>query len=327
VKSVRRLHALTELFSSEQTGPADVVIRYGSEVVVAIGDLRIVSARFRPGGQSCIGPTVPLPLFWMQYANHQDPERNAGSGVRVTIRESGPARIVVACTGRTASGACVSSTTLTVSAEQNPVRFRYHISTRLEVTSARGWTVTPNVEHGEVEFANIWPDNTFVPRGEDRKLYQACVVEGPSGTLRIPHTHLESYDKRNIALHPGMRFLWLLEDENPCLTLESGNPVLAGVCAYMWDAHFGYRVCPNGEPVVVPPGSLFEAVYSLHALNREEGEAIARTAGTRESPETEWTPMYLPGVNRFSTFPLDLRERIVDAWPWETEVGANVNAR
>lgn len=317
---------MSDRFTCEQTGPADVVIRYGPDIVGLIRDLRLVCGRFRPGGRCCIGPTVPLPLFWMQYANHQDPERNAGSDARATVRESGPERIVISCTGRTASGACVSSMTLSVSAEEDPVRFCYHVDARLEVTSESGWTVTPNMEHGEVEFANLWPDGTFVPGGGDRKLYQGCFVEGPLGILRIPHTHFESADKHNIPLHPRKRFLWLLEDENPCLTLESGSPVLAGVCAYMWDAHFGYRVCSNREPVILPVGSLFEAAYSLRAMSREEGEAIARSAAGGKSPETESVPIYLPGLNRFSTFPVDLQERIADAWPWETEIDANVDA-
>ena len=71
--------------SAKQTGPADLSVLDGADQIAEIRGLKLISARFRPGGRSLLGENGPLFLFWMQYANHQDPERNTGAGGQVEI--------------------------------------------------------------------------------------------------------------------------------------------------------------------------------------------------------------------------------------------------
>jgi hypothetical protein len=245
--------------SVRQTGPANLTVLDGADQIAEIRDLKLTSARFRPNGRALIGETVPLFLFWMQYANHEDPERNAGTEGQVEIVAQKPDEVVLKCSGKTASRACASSVVLTLRRIQDPVRYVYSVEATLAVVSEQGWLVTPNPTQGEVEFVNLWPESTFSPNPNDPKRYHACYLVTPSTVERIPHHHLETPDKHNILINRGDRFLWLLEDENPCLTILAENKVTAGVCAYMWDAHFAYKICSEGKEVLLPAGSHFEA--------------------------------------------------------------------
>lgn len=303
--------------SCEQPDIAGLLVRDGAAPVAEIRSLRMILARFRPGGKPLLSPTVPLPLFWMQYAHHEDPNRNAGSNAELNILRQRPDEIVVQCSGTTASGACRSIVNLYITRIGNPIRYRYTIAARLDIVAESGWPVTPNPDHGEVEFANLWPDGTFVTTPEARKCFRACYLVGRSGTFRIPHHHLESADKHLIPLGRGDRLLWALEDENPCFTLESHDGVSAGICAYMWDAHFGYKVADAGQSLTLPRGATFEAVYSLSAVDRSEAEKII--AGAQERPAPERGPLYVDGVNRFSETLDSIVTPPEDAWPWEKE--------
>lgn len=149
----------------------------------------------------------------MQYANHQDPERNAGAGATVNIISQNPDEVLLRCSGTTVSGACMSTVDLSIRRAQDPIRYVYSVGAKLDLLSKEGWLVTPNPTQGEVEFANLWPDGTFSPRRNDPKRYQACYLVSPACVERIPHHHLGTSDKHNIVMHQNDRFLWLLEEE------------------------------------------------------------------------------------------------------------------
>ena len=305
--------------SAKQTGAADLTVLDGVDQIAEIRELKLTSARFRPGGRALVGETVPLFLFWMQYANHQDPERNTGAGGQVEIVSQKPDQVVLKCTGTTASGACLSSMVLTIRSLQDPVRYVYSVQATLDVISEQGWLVTPNPTQGEVEFVNFWPDGTYSPNPNDPKRYQACCFVTPAGVERIPHHHLETSDKHNIVMNRGDRFLWLQEDENPCLAILTENTVTAGLCAYMWDAHFAYRICREGKDILLPAGSHFEAGYELTSLDGKEAKPIVDRAVDRPAPELASIPLYVSGVNRFTRTLQNIKSDCRYIWPWEAE--------
>lgn len=304
----------------KQTGPADLTVFDDRDEIAEIRDLTLTFARFRPGGRLLINGTYPLFLYWMQYASHQDPERNAGSGGHVEIVSQSPDQVVLKCSGTTASGGCSSSVLLTIR-RREPVRYVYSVRAVFDVVTKDGWLVTPNPTQGEVEFANVWPDGAFSPNPDDSKRYQACYVVTSRCVERIHHHHLETSDKHNIVMNSGDRFLWLLEEENPCLTLLSKTQVTAGVCSYMWDAHFAYKICDEGKDVVLPAGSHVEAEYELTSLDRNEAKAIVDRAVNRPAPELASIPLYVSVVNRFSETLQNTRTDLRYVWPWESEVG------
>jgi hypothetical protein len=301
----------------KQTGDAGCDIFDGNLHVASVRSLRLVHGLFRPDGRSFLGPEVPLQLFWMQYANHEDPERTADSHGRLSIARASGASVQIDCQSSTASGACVSTMTLSVERSSNPVRYRYRVHALLEVVDSRGWLVTPNRDHGEVEFANLWPERTFVKTPGGMKLYDACFAETTSEIFRIPHHHVESEDKHNIPLGRGDRFWWGVEEENPCVMIESAASISAGVCAYMWDAHFACKVTRGDHAVTVPQGTSFEAAYLLFGLDRDEAALLAARARPRSSEPDD--PVYVNGVNRFSDTVVTRAIRPDAAWPWERE--------
>jgi hypothetical protein len=305
----------------ERTGEASCRISDGGELVAEIRSLCLVSAKFARGGRTLIGSTVPLRLYWMQYANHEDPERNAASNARLEILEGGIGSVVVECTGTTVSGACASRVVLTLRRSSNAASYLYRIDAELRVLAPSGWIVTRNPDHGELEFANLWPDGAFVTRSGDRKRYQSCLLVGRNGRGQIPHHHLESSDKHLIVMERGDRFLWVVEEENPCLTLESPEEVTAGLCAYMWDAHFAYKVCQEGD-VLLPRDARFQARYTLEGIGRDEAVSLLAGAPKRPAPEVSGTPVYVDGVNTFSATLETSGADPSEVWPWEQEGNA-----
>jgi hypothetical protein len=291
----------------------------GTEQIAEIRDLKLTLARFRANGRVLIGETVPLFLFWMQYANHQDPERNVGTGGQVEIVSQESDQVVLNCSGTTASGACLSSVDLTIRRILDPIRYVYSVHATLDVVSEQGWLVIPNPTQGEIEFVNLWPEGTFSPNPSDSKRYQACYFVAPSSVERIPHHHLETSDKHNLKMNRGERFLWLQENENPCLTILTENTVTAGLCAYMWDAHFAYKICNEGKEIVLPAGSHFEASYELTSLDESEAKAIVERAVDRPSPELSTIPLYVSGVNHFRRTLQNVDADWRYIWPWESE--------
>jgi hypothetical protein len=305
--------------NAEQTGPADLTVFDDGEPIAEIRQLTLAFARFRRGGRSLIGDVVPLPLYWMQYANHQDPERNTGTAARVTLVSAKPDAVMVRCTGTTGSGACRSTFVLAIHGDQHSGRYTYLIDAKLDVVSGQSWRVTPNLTQGEVEFANLWPDGTFSAKRNEQKRYQACYLVTPSRIERISHHHLESSDKHNIPMKRGDRFLWLQEDENLCLVMRSEAAITAGVCAYMWDTHFAYEICGEGKDTILPAGTHFEASYELSSLAANETAEILAGALDRPAPELATTPLYVRGINRFSETLQSVEGDLRFIWPWETE--------
>lgn len=302
-------------------GSADATVHDDGEQIARIHDLRLVFARFRPGGNELIGPSYPLFLFWMQYANHEDPERNAGTNGAISVVAQTPDNIALVCKGTTASGACVSTTTLAIRRHEDPVRYVYSVRTTLEVRS--GWLVTPNPTQGEVEFANLWPAGTFSALPSDRQHFQSCLVARKNSVERIPHHHLESTDKHNILMTPGDRFVWVEEDENLCLTFTGRKEVHAGLCAYMWDAHFAYKVCTNGKDVVLPTGTQFDAAYEIRSLSRAESAELSARANVRPGADLHAFPLYIVGGSDLIGTARNIQGDWRYVWPWETETSAN----
>ena len=74
----------------KKTESSGLSIYDDQEQIAEINGLKLTFARFRPDGRALINDTVPLFLFWMQYANHQDPERNASAGATVEIIGQSP---------------------------------------------------------------------------------------------------------------------------------------------------------------------------------------------------------------------------------------------
>lgn len=308
---------------ARQTGPADFIVVDGNEQVAEIRDLKLVDARFRPGGRALIGETYPLPLYWIQYANHQDPERNTGSDASIRMISLNSDEVILECSGKTASGSCLSRYLLSIRRTTDPVRYVYSVDARLDVLAHNGWLVTPNPTQGEIEFANVWPDGTFSTTPGVRKRYDASYIITRAGAERIPHHHLESTDKHCIGLSRNDRFVWLKEDENLCLEITSEKPVTAGMCAYMWDSHFAYKVCADNNSVVVPEGMQFNAGFRLTSLDEREAERIIHRAIDRPSTAVDTIPLYVNGVNRFSETILTIGEDLRFVWPWEQEAGEN----
>ncbi len=304
----------------DQTGNASLVIRDGSEVIAQIQDLRLQNVRFRPGGRLLIGEEVPLPLFWEQYANHQDPERNAGSNGTLQIREATEDCLKVVCKGMTRSGSAESAFQVVFAYTGEKHLYEIGIQATLHIPEGREWRVTPDPGHGEVEFCNLWPEGAFFADRSKPLRYNACYLDRRDRVIKIPHHHLESADKHNIAMQVGDRMIWLLEEENLCLTLRSTDSVIAGICAYMWDAHLAYRVCRDGRERVLPAGSTYNASYRLSAIDMHEGGRLAEIAKEISPPEPYLTPIIVDGVHTFAEAFATARQDLADVWPWETEV-------
>ncbi len=308
------------LLHFEQTGPASGRILDGSEPVAEIRDLRLCRLRLAPGGRTIIGEDVPLPLYWQQYAHHEDPTRNAGSMGRVELLPGNESRLVLRCEGSNALRQIRSVYTLEIAFDLPTRSYLLDIHAQLEVLPGMNWLVTHNPSHGELEFCNFWPEGTFFPQPGRPKAYSACFVDrGPHVTL-IPHHHLESSDKHNIQLRKGDRFGWLLEDENPVVQLLSDEEASAGLCAYMWDAHIAYRCCATAGAVALPSGTCREASFRITRLSKHEAADLLQRGVLATPPELETTPVYVRGLNTFRETIRSFPGRQESVWPWTFEL-------
>jgi hypothetical protein len=307
---------------TEQTGIASLIARDGDEVVCEIHDLHLRNARFRSQGRRLIGADVPLPLFWQQYADHQHPERNAGSSPSLRVLKESGENITVECKGTTLSGNVISRCVLSVTRLTVPVTYIYEVSTHLHIPGNGTWLVTPNLQHGEVEFCNLWPDGVFSPDPRTPLRHSACHVIRPRQVVRIPHHHLESMDKRNITLLPGDRLAWLLDEENLCVEIVDAEPVTAGICAYMWDAHLAYKVCNADTALVLGGGKEFRARFRLFSLLHDEARHIAERAVEITGEEAQNTPVIVDGVHSFAETLVSAVGDRAAIWPWETDIVA-----
>ncbi len=303
----------------ERSGPADCRIWDDGELIAEIEALRLTFFRARRGSEPIIGATVPLPLYWQQYADHQDPERNLSSGGALVAGRIAEEMAEVVCTGTTASGSAHSTFRLRTTSPGDGI-YELHVSAELTVPGAGGWTVTPNPHHGELEFCNLWPERTFVPANPVTKRYRMCAVRGSSGVLVLRHHHLESDDKHNITMHEGDEAAWLLEDENPAVHIDASPEVTAGLCAYMWDMHFAYRVCTANAPVVLPRGFRAEARYTIRSISRTAGELWLRTASAPSAKGLDRVPVYVRGLNTFKETFASADITRTDLWPWVFDV-------
>jgi hypothetical protein len=303
----------------EQTGQADCLIWSGSELIGEIRALRLSVLRLKTGGESVLGSDVPLPLYWQQYADHEHPERNASSAAQVEIGNVSEDRVEVVCRGSTASGAMQSEFRL-LFARVPGGRYELTVTARLSVVGEAGWRVTPNPHHGELEFCNMWPVGTFTPDVGRAKRYTVTGVRRGSDIALLRHHHLESADKHNNDLQYGDECAWLLEDENPAVRIESDPTVCAGLCAYMWDMHFAYRVCDGGIARILPRGYTMEARYRVRALPRVEGEQWTLAGRVAVAAGLDAVPVYVRGMHTFGeTFASAGQDR-TDLWPWTFEI-------
>jgi hypothetical protein len=303
----------------EQTGPAACRIWDGSELVAEILSLRLVFFRMRKGAEPMIGPVVPLPLYWQQYADHEHPERNMSSHAEIAAINATDDRAEVICRGATASRAARGEFRLAFVVTAGDA-YELHVAAELVVSGGSGWLVTPNPHHGELEFCNLWPTGTFIPERLEEKRYRVCAIRNANGVALIRHHHVESSDKHNIVMRAGDEAAWLAEDENPMVHIESGGVTHAGLCAYMWDMHFAQRVCTGPDPVVLPHGFRTEVRYKICSVPRSEAERWMHAASTVTASGLDAVPVYLRGVHTFKeTFATVSPDR-TDLWPWTFEV-------
>jgi hypothetical protein len=304
----------------EKTGDADGRIFIGGQCVAEITNMYLCNLRLGPGGGIIIGRDVPLPLFWRQYAHHEDPRRNGGSLPRVNQVAGKAGQLLLRCEGTNAGGEIISQFTVAFSEDRSSGGYALDIHGVLEVAPGKKWSVTHNPSHGELEFCNIWPEGTFQPQGRRKKTYTLCFVQRGDTVTLIPHTHIESSDKQNIVMHRGDRFGWLLEEENPVVELLSDTAASAGLCAYMWDAHIGYRKCHGPVGVVLESGSRHEATIRITRMGYAEGAALMMRGVRADAREAALTPIYIEGINTFRETLLSLPGREQTVWPWTFEV-------
>jgi len=190
---------------------------------------------------------------------------------------------------------------------------------KLTIPEGRTWQITPNPNHGEVTFCTLWPSGVFSPGGSLPKRYQWCLLKKKSGTtLRIPHHHLESRDKHNLRMRPGDRFCWITESQNPVLELLAGQDVEAGLCAYMWDAHFGLRFCHDQQPIDLVGPFQRSVSFLLKTVARKSAEKMLGSSRMRRLGSEADTPVYHGGRHRFGQTFRNTRRSNPTAWPWQT---------
>ncbi|MEZ4697398.1 MAG: hypothetical protein R2832_13355 [Rhodothermales bacterium] len=314
-------------FRFEQQGPTGGIIFDGDDPIAEIRDLRMCRVKPKRDGQVMIGEDVPLPLYWEQYADHQHPERNAGSHGRLDCVLESLSRISLKIESASHSREVTSQYLVDVLYSEELGSYVFDIKCRLTVPDGKTWLVTHNPSHGELEFCNFWPNGVFVanvdqPSGRHNpdsnraaKRYQACYLQKADRVECIPHHHLETSDKHNISMAERDRLLYLLEDDNPVIEICGSGNVTAGLCAYMWDAHLAYRVCKHGTDVELPGGSVFDAHFRFYAMGRADGERVAAVATARPAPELGTIPIYVDGLNTFTDSAS--AEDSGDVWPWE----------
>ncbi len=311
-------------FSTEHTPRLSIeeiesglLLRDDRACIAKVKNLQLFDIRFFPNSRPVVGQDIPVRMFWIQYANHQNPERNAGFYGKHRVLQASDDLLVFQCQGYNRSRSIKSIYTVRVGFCEKRNGYFYHVDAGLFVLKNRNWPVSYNPYHGEIEFCNFYPTGAFITAANKKKNYQACYLQSEA-IYSIPHHHLESSDKHNIPMQSGDRLLYMLEDINPVIELCSSKGVNAGLCAYMWDIHLGYRVCVN-KSTVLPAQSRFEAGFDLYALDRDQGKRIAERAQPRPAPEIKDIPIYTNGVNRFDRTIADFEAKAFDVWAWSRE--------
>jgi hypothetical protein len=288
------------------------------ELVAEVHALALTFFRTRRGKPAVIGAAVPLPFYWQQYADHEHPERNLSSSATLVAGRVAERSAEIVCNGATASGAAQSAFRITFTATEEG-GYECHVTADLHVVGPSGWLVTPNPHHGELEFCDLWPEGTFVSGAPGTKRYQMNAVRRDGRVVLLRHHHLESDDKHNILMHEGDEAAWLLEDENPVVRIDSSPEVAAGLCAYMWDMHFAYKVCRGREPVTLPRGFRAEVRYTLRAMPRAAADLWMRVATASRPKGLDEVPVYVRGVHTFTETFANADLNRTDLWPWAFE--------
>lgn len=303
----------------EQTGRADAILFDANEIIAEIHDLKLSNVRLQPSGRIIIGESVPMPLYWWQYANHQHPERNAGSNGRISIIKQNKDEISFRCQSQNQSGSAVSQYEVNVTYSYEIQSYVYTIAAKLVIPDGKNWVVTPNPSHGEIEFYNFMPKDVFSTDPKIRKRYQACFAKKSDQVLKIPHHHLETSDKSNIHLENGDKFFWALEEINPVIEILSDRKVNAGVCAYMWDTHFGYKICDQSVDVTLLGKQEFQVKFKLYSIDKKIAPAFIKDAQEPSAAEILDVPIYINGLNTFSQSLLDFPDQFGNFWQWTFE--------
>jgi hypothetical protein len=293
-----------------------------------VENLHLCNVCFNPGSYVLIEKTMPMPLYWWQYANHEDAERNTGSNGKLTLADIKKNRIVFICTSSNKSGSALSEYRVELTFSEKLVSYVFHISAKLTIPESKQWLVTHNPAHGEIEFCNLWINDSFTTDPDVPKRFQSCYVQRSNEVTCVPHHHLETGDKHNIVLNKHHRFMWLLEEINPVVEILSDRQVHAGLCAYMWDAHFGYSVCKERRDKILNGRQEFEAEFQIYSINKASGSVIKNTSNKYKTPEIEKIPIYVNGLNTFSKTIKDFPENEQQIlWPWtfETENNSSEN--
>jgi len=306
-------------FHIEQSGRANAILYDGEEMIAEIRALKFCNVRLQPSSKIIIGESVPMPLYWWQYANHQQPERNSGSNAKLSIIKQNTDEIIFCCEGQNQSGSAVSHYEVGLKFSPENQSYVFSIVAKLTIPQGRSWLVTPNPSHGEIEFCNFWPENVFSTDPKIKKLYQACYVKNRDRVLKIPHHHLETSDKYIIQLEHGDKFFWAKEKFNPLIEILSYRNVCAGVCAYMWDTHFGYRICNQSAEVTLEGRQEFQAKFKLYGIDEKTATSLIKDA--QEPPVTEILdiPIYINGLNTFSKSLLHFPRKFDKLWQWNFE--------
>ncbi len=310
-------------FCIEQTGRASAMLFDGDETIAEIRDLKFCNVCLKPHGKMIIGESVPMPLFWWQYANHQHPDRNTGSKGRLTIIKQDKDEIFFRCEGQNESGSAISQYEVSVKFSPAMQSYVFSITAKLVIPEGSEWLVTPNPNHGEIEFCNFFPEQVFSTDPKIKKLYQACYAKRKNGAFKILHHHLETSDKNNIQLKAGDQFFWGIEDTNPVIEILSEPEVSAGVCAYMWDTHFGYRICDQARDVNLKGKQEFRAKFKIYSINKKNAATIIQAAQEPHTSEILGIPIYISGLNSFSKSLFDFPEKFNKIWQWTFQMSGN----
>lgn len=308
-------------FSPLRRNGGDILL--AGKTIAEIRSLVLKNVKLRADAPPILGSRSGLPLYWRQYAGHQDPERSARYRGRIDIIEQSATRLRLQVRSATRSGDLRSDYRITFHRCNRRGSIEIRLRAQLIIPQGRTWRVTPNPDHGEVNFCTLWPSGVFCPDGSRPKRFQCCLLKRQSGpTLRIPHHHLESGDKHNHHMSPGDRFYWGVESHNPMLELLTGRNVEAGLCAYMWDAHFGLRLGQSGQPVDLVGPFRRSVSFRLRSVPRATVVNLLRSSRSQPLGSLGDTPVYHGGLHRFDQTFSNTRPANPAAWPWQTCVVA-----
>ena len=157
-------------FSYTQLGSTGARITAGDLVLCEIIDLHLCHVRFAANGAILIGGDVGIALYWMQYANHQHPDRNAAARGMVKMERLEENRLQVRATGSNLAGGIESTVLLTVEFDPATKTYTYRFDAALKILPGKAW----------LEF-DVQPDQLvqtahFIPSGIWGRIYWYSVL-------------------------------------------------------------------------------------------------------------------------------------------------------